>query len=419
MALYNNSTGKKSIKNALIKYTSLVEEVFIASAYFSDHTEILSIAGNGKKKILLVVLLSEGTSPYALRQVLKHTNIQIRYFTNKFHPKIYIFGDQVALVGSANCTKNGLASNAEVSVTIERDHEDFQELLSTFNDYWSEAKVLTAQDIDEFEHALSRRPKNDYNLDEEIQKKLGRQEPLSGIYENKKKTKENLFVDNYRRRYQTFKSAFDIVRKNYEEDGKRRTTQEQLPLRVEIDQFFNYIRDRHAIKETYNDQPIRNGSDLDRFIKKMVSLWISDDFPYMYNTVIPNYTLITETFKDVDRIKAASMSDLFEGLYVCHAFEFQMRPQGGKEAFKKNFLSINEEQKTKNTLLYLLYDDSEDYVNRLANCIYHPDYKLELMKESCFQELLGWVNGQEIPICNKRTLKALRYLGAIDNANLL
>lgn len=47
----------------------------------------------------------------------------------------------------------------------------------------------------------------------------------------------------------------------------------------------------------------------------------------------------------------------------------------------------------------------------MGNCIFNPEYKLNEFGRSAVQELLGWVNKEGIPICNGRTVKALRYLG--------
>lgn len=47
----------------------------------------------------------------------------------------------------------------------------------------------------------------------------------------------------------------------------------------------------------------------------------------------------------------------------------------------------------------------------MAACIFDEDYKLDEFGRAAVQELYGWVNTENVPICNGRTVKALRYLG--------
>ncbi len=64
----------------------------------------------------------------------------------------------------------------------------------------------------------------------------------------------------------------------------------------------------------------------------------------------------------------------------------------------------------KKVFKYLLYG-KDDFITRMGTCIYDQDYKLNHIARSVIQELLGWVNNENIPICNGRTVKSLRYLG--------
>jgi hypothetical protein len=47
----------------------------------------------------------------------------------------------------------------------------------------------------------------------------------------------------------------------------------------------------------------------------------------------------------------------------------------------------------------------------MGRCIFDPEYKLNEFGRSAVQELLGWVNSEDIPICNCRTLRSLRWMG--------
>jgi len=56
----------------------------------------------------------------------------------------------VALVGSANLTSAATISNQEVVVEIGSVDLRFPELASLFNEYWSDAKVLTTEALDNY-----------------------------------------------------------------------------------------------------------------------------------------------------------------------------------------------------------------------------------------------------------------------------
>lgn len=78
---------------------------------------------------------------------------------------------------------------------------------------------------------------------------------------------------------------------------------------------------------------------------------------------------------------------------------------------KAEFLDQNGVERIKRTISYLLHSQEHDYVTRMADCIFNPDYRLHDFGEACVQEALGWVNSENVPLCNSRTLKSLRWLG--------
>ena len=59
---------------------------------------------------------------------------------------------------------------------------------------------------------------------------------------------------------------------------------------------------------------------------------------------------------------------------------------------------------------YLLFD-KDDYQTRIAKCILDGNIKLNHFKESAVKELYGWINNDNIPLCNDRTLKSMQWLG--------
>jgi hypothetical protein len=412
MALYSNQDGKNSHYSAILEHAKNIKTLKIASAFFSFEDVLFEIAGRDIQ-IQLIVRLGERTSPSALRSLIGHENIQIRYYTStKFHPKIYIFGDSSAIVGSANLTKSGFSSNNEISITVDKNAYEFDELLSLFSLYWDNARPLDERAINHAAKVLNNAPVTKYDPEKEIEKVLGEVSVPSEIVVRKEKSKSRSYIEDYERSYQTFNRAFSQLRNIYTGMNRRKVSEDKLPLRIEIDQFTNFIRKELAAGDVYNEQPIRSGEELVSFTQAALNQWFNVDFKYL-DTVVENYAKINAKFSSVDGIQKLSLEEIFDTLLVCHAFNEQLRhKEGGIAGLKTVFLRDNKEQEVKESICYLLFG-KDKFSERMAHCIY-GSYKLAYVGKNSIQELLGWVNKEDIPICNLRTLKSLRYLGAIE-----
>ncbi len=103
-------------------------EVYIAVAFFTEPDVIQEMIGKNCH-VRMIVRLGFPTNPYALRKLMNNHSVEMRFYTDRsFHPKLYIFGDKVAFVGSANLTRAAILTNQEVVVTISSDDERFSEL---------------------------------------------------------------------------------------------------------------------------------------------------------------------------------------------------------------------------------------------------------------------------------------------------
>ena len=147
----NRNSLSDFIKNALQFYQRKVSDIYIAVAFFTEKNIVQEFIDNNCH-VRMIVRLGFPTNPTALRQLITNRNIEIRYYSDpSFHPKLYIFGDQVALLGSANLTTSAVLTNQEIIVSIESDDPRFDELGSLFSDYWDESQVLTTEVIDKYE----------------------------------------------------------------------------------------------------------------------------------------------------------------------------------------------------------------------------------------------------------------------------
>jgi len=88
------------------------QSVRVAVAFWGEHSDEL-FNDQGKQIRIICNLLSGGTNPVPIQNLLRRPNLEIRRLET-LHAKV-ILGDQSAIIGSANLSTNGL--NHEVMKT--------------------------------------------------------------------------------------------------------------------------------------------------------------------------------------------------------------------------------------------------------------------------------------------------------------
>jgi hypothetical protein len=363
------------------------------------------------------VRLGFPTSPNALESLLKISNIEARFFSDRsFHPKLYIFGSSGALVGSANLTHSAMTTNQEIMVHIDAEDDIFTELVDLFSEYWKESKVLTPQTVEDYKIIYDKfksLSSDAYKLEEEVNKKIGNVVSSNIVRDKKEQSKENIFIEDYRKTYQESVSAFNTIRQVYEKVGKRKIPETRIPLRLEIDSFISFVRDIHTKGESWKNEPILF-EDQQRKIRIMnlVEEWHQMPWPHFEKTIVnETYPRLETVFASEKSISEASPDKIFEALCTLHSFHDRLRfYPGGLDTLKQEFLGKNDINKIKNSLTYLVYGDTE-IIKRMANLIFNSKYKLNVFGQSNVQELIGWKNKDELPVINGRTTKILRYFG--------
>ncbi len=412
MRVYSNSSAKETVRNAFYQNLEGVTQVSIASPFFS-YSELVEEVLHGGRNVRLIVVLGPATSPTHLQRLINRGNIHIRYFTSSaFHSKLYIFGDKSALVGSANLTQSGMNSNHEICVEIPREDESFDSLVLLFQSYWSQAEALNADTLQKYCKLYETYgQKKESTLEEQIKSQFGEIVPTEGIVVGKKKpSKEKMFLSDYKRTYQEFLSAFNEVQELYTADGRRQQPESIVPLRIEVDQFFSFVRETYTKGDSYRDEPIRSVDDRKTFVKLKLDDWFDRRWKYL-DEKIPIHIPRLQRFVSAEMIEKATFEEICDALDVCHSFHDRLRfYAGGHETHLGEFKKLNDVKQVKKVITYLLLG-KDDYITRMGNCIFAPEYKLNQFGRSAVQELLGWVNKENIPICNSRTVKALRYLG--------
>jgi HKD family nuclease len=410
----NRTQRRDFVINELERRAVKDSEVFIAVAFFTEATVVNRLVDKGCK-VRLVLRLGFPTSPSAIEAVRRKVDLRV-YTSTSFHPKLYIFGDDVALVGSANLTHSAITSNQEVMVGISGDDERFTELASIFQNYWDGADVPTEAMLQTYAAAYKKFEVHENaaeKLSHEIARQLGDTAPANIERGEKRRSKQSLFLANYRRTYQEAISAFSIVRHAYEATGYRKASEEDIPLRLEIDSFISFVRDTQTTGESWAAGPFRTESEQIAFIGNLVKQWAGRKSPHFEDKIVSeNYPRLMRVFGSREAVIEASDDELFEALCTCHSFHDRLRFfDGGMPTWKKAFLAANNSERVRKSLAYLVFGEG-DVIERMANMIYNEDYKLAEFGQSNVQELIGWHNKEELPVINGRTTKVLRFFGS-------
>ncbi|HDS5351853.1 TPA: alcohol dehydrogenase, partial [Enterobacter asburiae] len=192
----------------------------------------------------------------------------------------------------------------------------------------------------------------------------------------------------------------------------RKVAEEQIPLRLEIDSFFSFVRDYHATQETWATQPI-GWTDLQQsHLRTLIDEWLSTPWDHFEERIVPiNYPLIYKVFNSPQSIEQSNIDEIVEALCVLHSFHDRLRfYKGGLYTLIEEFSTSNDIAQIKKTIIYLLYGKG-DIIKRMSDCIYNEEYKLNAFGQSNVQELIGWINKENLPVINGRTTKVLRYFG--------
>lgn len=416
VSLYSNRNSRRDfIQNVVNALITKANNINIAVAFLTDTSVLENLSKQGCK-VRIVVRLGFPTSPNALEALLKISNIEARFFSDRsFHPKLYIFGSSGALVGSANLTHSAMTTNQEIMVHIDAEDNIFTELVDLFSEYWEESKVLTQQIVENYKKiydSFKSLSSDASKLETEVHKKIGKVVASNIGRDKTKQSKENIFIEDYRKTYQESVSAFNSIRQVYENVGKRKRSESEIPLRLEIDSFVSFVRDKHTHKESWKNTPIVSGDTQNKKIRELVEEWHQTPWPYFEETIVKEtYPRLKTVFASEKSILEANADEIFQALCTLHSFHDRLRfYAGGLETLKQEFLGKNDIGQVKESLTYLVFGNTE-IIERMANLIFNHKYKLNVFGQSNVQELIGWQNKEELPVINGRTTKILRYFG--------
>lgn len=415
--VFANRTEKRDfVVNEFERRTSEESEVYIATAFFTELAVVRRLVEK-KCRVHLVVRMGFPTNPIAMEQAMAMPGVQLRMYTGRsFHPKLYIFSDESALVGSANLTHQAITSNQEVMVSINSSDPRFTELAAIFDDYWQGADVPTQQQIKDYKLLYAQFMRHADGIDKlerETLEKLGDKSPANIQRGQKKESKQSLFVGGFRRTYQEAVAAFDIVRRAYESTGYRKVDDTVIPLRLEIDSFISFVRERFAMGESWKTQPFRTPTEQEALVRELVGEWKKVYWKHYEKDIVEErYPALTKVFDSPKSIREANDDELFDALITCHSFHDRLRFfDGGLLTLKREFLAANTPERIRESLAHLVFGPG-DVVARMADLIFDVKWKLGEFGRANVQELVGWRNKEDLPVINGRTTMVLRYFGS-------
>lgn len=405
----NRPKGKDFTINFFYLNGAKANSAQLACPFFTDYEPLKILKDAGCKQIQLIVRLCEATSPDALASARELGEIDIRFFTAPaFHAKFYILG-QIALLGSANLTAAGMKSNRELSISIGSEDEIFDEIPAFFDELWNSASVLTADALDRFKTWR----KSNHVQDASPIVGIEPSSPVTVAVKTQIENRTRTYLETFRALFvEKLIPAYKLVETIYSEQGQRHPAFSARSYDYEMDRFLFWVRG-FTTDEQLDQHPIRSGDDLSRTIRKHVSEWFqTKEFDLNIDEErLHRIAKLQALFADQRALELIEMDEIVDILQGCAAFVEMLRfTKGGLENHIKAFKKDNDISKVRASFQHLAFG-SGDYVQRVYDCVYLPEYKLSHWGRNCTLELFGWINKEKVPPFNGRIIKALRYLG--------
>ena len=397
----------------------------LAAPFFTTNEPLKVLTDKGCD-VRLVVRFSPITTPEALRQALENPRVKTRYFTDaKFHTKLYII-DDIALVGSANLTDNGLKANRELSILLKQDRDEvFYALPGLFDELWNDADVLNEEVLREYEKAFKskEKPQGEEAFEKFIHKFVKPAAPKSVVVGSEKKSKERAFIQGFRIKYdEILVPAHDEILEVAQQHGFGRPEYVGENPQIEMGRFLGWLRLTQGNGNGWRETSLLSDpEDRAARIARYVQVWQSTDDTvkgdmYHASEEIENIANIRTYLCDPNELARLSFDELFQYLTGCHAFLERLRfiskdigeGLSGLERLRIDFQRKNALEVVVRTVRYLLSGPG-DAIERAYDCIY-GSYKLNGFGEACVMELLGWGDPKRPPF-NNRSIRGIRLLG--------
>jgi len=400
---------------AFDKKAAAAPSAMLATPYFWDADRVLAAAAGGRQ-VLLIVGLNTATSPHELARLRNVPGISVRYFTSRFHAKVYIFGEE-ALLGSANLTDGGMTRNREAVICLDReeDADAVEELKALFTDLWDSACVLTDEKLAAFTASWKRVHGQAEAADKQIEAAVGASQPRNVSVESRRTTRDRLFLEELRRLvYEQYRPAFAEVEEVLMGEGLRRPELAGAGPANEANRFLNWLRlSRVHGASAWRDAPLRGPDARRELVRSAGRDWRDAEDPLIPGDYLDWLSRVDDVFGDLDRLARADRKAITRGLMSLHAFNEQYRfTSGGLVNLPGEFWQRNrdDEVRVRRSIAHLVHG-SGDFAERLHDVLYDPTYKIALFGRFTALELFGTLRPDLCPPMNGRMAKTLRYIG--------
>ncbi len=149
--IQNKPEENKRVLNVIKQELEKCDEFMMSVAFIttSGITPLLQVLHDTTAKGKIITTdYNYFTQPNAIKSLMKLENVEVRIYKSEevaFHTKGYLFNEEGKyniLIGSSNLTANALMKNKEWNVynTYNSDDKFTQDLLSTFNEYWTQSQ---------------------------------------------------------------------------------------------------------------------------------------------------------------------------------------------------------------------------------------------------------------------------------------
>lgn len=414
-SVYSNSPSAKDwVRRPFEQLARSSTRLWLASPFFTEATSVLEAVALGKP-VQLLVGLNPATRPDALRQVHGQPGVAIRFYTHRFHAKLFIFDDG-ALIGSSNLTNGGLFANREGTVVLDpqEDSERYGEVQALFAELWTFADVLTETKLVAFTKAwaeVNSRP----DPQKVINKQVGQREPPNIAVKSTATSKTRDFLESLRRDvYERFRPAFLEIHDLLVHEGLRRPELASVHRLHETNRFLNWVRLTHVHgDDAWRLASLRSPDERRKMVADYGKQWVQADknlVPPVFFEWLEN---VARQFGTLDSVEVASKDDIGEALMSLHAFTAQLRfVKGGLSKVLPEFWNQNknEVERVRSSIQHLLHGGG-DFAERLHDVLYDPALKLRMFGKFTALELFGTVHPEQFPPVNGRMVKAMRFLG--------
>lgn len=397
------------VSNELAKVGTILSQlsegsdtVHIAVAFLSSAEPIVSWLTSGMS-VKLVVGLQPPTDADVLRKLVDSfpVDLEARFYSTRFHSKLYIFLKEKtpvsAQVGSSNCTGGGLYSNLETNVIL-HDVKQLRQLAIHFASVWKASANLEPDDIDAFQKychqnkvAISNIKKKQEEFELRFVKPRIAAVRAGPVYKEA-------------RDYLAFWKAVDDVKKIT--GGVATKEWPSVPPYLAIDHFWHWlvkIWNKDGLRKIKDNPNVRAKRLRELFVE--YATWDKDH---------PTSSVF-EMKQNSDYLRKVLSKSHLRKLTKEQAHDIYNRLHSGRMRAKRfgsdtSFVRSNSLTKIRHALAYLLWSDG-DIQERISALLPGGRHHLQECGPSSVQELVGWIQPNQMPLRNDKADKALEMLG--------